>query len=536
MSFSRVFSAQVNMLRGQIISIETDITQNALNAFSIVGLADRAVEEAKDRVAAALKNSNFKSPKHINQKTVVSLAPAEAKKEGSFLDLAIALSYLLSSGDIYFEPKGKIFLGELSLNGELKAVRGILPIVQMAKEKGFREIYVPKENAEEAALIGDVRIYGARTLKEVVFHLDRVLATASIEGESHSDFLSGREDADGENLLPGLSPMPQTEIIFSEQAALVGLDDIRGQEAAKRGLEIAAAGGHNVLMSGPPGTGKTLLAKAFTSLLPRLDREEILEITGIHSIVGANQGQLVTEPPFRSPHHTSSHVSVVGGGTQVKPGEVTLAHRGVLFLDEFPEFDKRVIESLREPLEERFINISRAKGSARFPAHFILIAAMNPCPCGYFGTNKKVCVCAASDLARYRRKVSGPILDRIDLSLQVENVDYEKLSDKPQAGTATADSRERIKKARAIQLERFKNIGRPLRTNSEMTIKDLDKFPLQEKVKNILNQSAKKLDLSPRSYHRIIKLARTIADLDESKEIEENHLLEALQYRPKISY
>ncbi len=474
MSFSRIYSAQVNLLKGQIISVETDITKNALNAFSVVGLADRAIDEAKDRVGSALKNSDLSSPKHSNQKTIVSLAPADARKEGAFFDLAIAVSYLLSSEDISFDPEKKLFIGELSLNGDLKPVHGILPIVQTAKEKGFEEIYLPKQNSKEAALIAGVKIFGVSNLRELIYNLDETL------GENES------EDS-GIEIIP-LSPEPQTEIPDQMEIKYqMDFEDIRGQEGAKRGLEIAAAGGHNALMSGPPGAGKTLLSKAFIGILPPLLFEDILEITGIHSVAGSKQNELVLFPPFRAPHHTSSYVSVIGGGANLKPGEITLAHKGVLFLDEFPEFDRRVIESLREPLEERHINVSRAKGTARFPANFILIAAMNPCPCGYFNSNKKVCKCSASDLNRYKRKVSGPIMDRIDISLQVENVDYEKLSEKASGNEKTESIRERVCKAREMQIERWARLGRPIKTNSEMGVKDIDLLDLSPEIKKLLN-------------------------------------------------
>ena len=506
MSFSRIYSVQVNMLKGQIISVETDITKKTLNAFSIVGLPDKAALEARDRVSSALKNSGFKSPKNLNQKTIVALAPAEIKKEGSSFDLAIALGYLLSREEIDFEPEGKIFIGELALNGELQRVRGTLPIVEAARAKGFKEIYVPAQNAKEAALTRGIKIYSVRTLTELLNHLE--------------------EEA--------LKPEPETILetkIVSEPA--INFCDIRGQEGAKRGLEIAAAGGHNIAMSGPPGTGKTMLSKAFAALLPPLSLDEVLEITGIHSVAGTNAGELVLEPPFRSPHHSASYVSIIGGGAIIKPGEVTLAHRGILFLDEFPEFDRRVIESLRQPLEDKLVNISRAKGSARFPANFILIAAMNPCPCGYLDSAHKECVCRPSDTDRYKRKVSGPIIDRIDIWLSVENVDYEKLSDRNFQAEDSLQIQSRVLEARAKQALRFQ--GMKIKTNSEMGVKEIDQLEISDEVRKLLNESARRFDLSPRSYHRIIKLAQTIADLDNSDKIKEPHIMEALQYRPKIN-
>jgi len=501
-SFSRIYSAQPHVTDGSIITVEIDLARG-LNAFNIVGLPDKAVEESRDRVGSALKNSHYSSPKHTNQKTIVSLAPAEVKKEGSFFDLPIALGYLLSSGELEFDPTNKIFVGELALNGELQSIRGVLPLVQLAKDNGFTEIFVPVHNACEAALIEDITVYPVKTLCEIVTHLN----------------LYGEEK---------ITPQPVTEIEYEKIKYPIDLSDVKGQEHAKRGLEIAAAGGHNVGMYGPPGTGKTMLARAFAGILPQLSRDDMLEITSIHSIAGTLDCTVITQSPFRSPHHTSSHVAVIGGGAVPKPGEVTLAHRGVLFLDEFPEFDRRVIESLRQPLEDKMVHISRARGSAKFPANFILVAAMNPCPCGYFGTRKKTCVCTPSHIGRYKRKVSGPIMDRIDIWLEVEHIDYEKLSDKDFPKTDTSDIvAQRINNVRDIQKERQG------KKNSELSVKDLENIEIENDAQEILNTSAEKLALSPRSYHRIIKLARTIADLDNVQTIHLSHILEALQYRSK---
>jgi len=336
---------------------------------------------------------------------------------------------------------------------------------------------------------------------------------------------------------PKLIPQPKTKIIYKKKFNNIDFSDVRGQEAAKRGLEIAAAGGHNIAMSGPPGTGKTMLARVFSHILPELSKENILEITGIHSIIGTLENNLITEAPFRAPHHTASYVSMIGGGTIPKPGEVTLAHRGVLFLDEFPEFEKRVIESLRQPLEDNVVSISRARGSAIFPSNFILIAAMNPCPCGNKGSKKKACICKQGDLDRYKRKLSGPIIDRIDIWVNVGTVPFEKLSDNTPRGETTLTIKERVKKAREIQNKRFKTQNpnsRKINTNSEMNVKDLPLYaPLSEEIKKLLNESAERLQLSARAYHRTIKLARTIADLEGNENISQSHILEALQYRPR---
>ena len=328
----------------------------------------------------------------------------------------------------------------------------------------------------------------------------------------------------------------QKKNIRSRDGKDVDFADIRGQEGAKRGLEIAAAGGHNIAMYGPPGTGKTMLARAFSALLPNLSLDEVLEITGIHSITGVNQGELVCFPPFRAPHHTSSYVSIIGGGTYPKPGEVTLAHRGVLFLDEFPEFEKRVIESLRQPLEDNIVSISRARGTAVFPSNFILIAAMNPCPCGHAGSKLKACICRPTDLDRYKRKLSGPIMDRIDLWVSVGNIDYKKLGDAGGTGERSSVIKTRVMNAQKVQQERFQKSGRKIKSNSEMGVKDLNTLAkLKIEVRKVLDDSATRLALSARAYHRVIKIARTIADLENSPDIETNHILEAIQYRPKVN-
>lgn len=515
MSFAKTFSAQTIGLGAKIIDVEVDLSKG-LHSFTIVGLPDKGVEESRDRVSASIKNSGFTSPKSLNQKVVVSLAPADIKKEGPIFDVAISLAYLLAALDITFDHDKKLFLGELSLDGKLRRINGVLPIVAEAKERGFLEIFLPSDNAKEAALVSGIKIYGANTLKEIIEHIN---TKKPVKGELVQKFI--REQ-------------PETEIILEGNDSIIDFSEIKGQETAKRGLEIAAAGGHNIAMYGPPGTGKTMLAKAFSHILPTLSFDEILEITSIHSIAGVLKKDIITKSPVRAPHHTASYVSIVGGGATPKPGEITLAHRGVLFLDEFPEFDRKVIETLREPLEESEITISRSRGTITFPANFILIAAMNPCPCGNFGSKTKECVCKPTDLLRYQRKISGPIIDRIDMWVEVSQINYEKLGEQKSDKSETRDIKDRVINARKIQKERFEKSGNKIKINSEMSAKDLEKNAnLKLDVKDILNMSAKKLDLSARAYHRIIKLARTIADLEGSEDINSSHILEALQYRPK---
>ncbi len=506
MSFSKVYSAQTNLLSVTPISVETDISRGTLFAFAIVGLPDKAVEEARDRVSAAIKNSGFNSPKAKNHKIVISLAPADQKKEGTHFDLAIALSYLVANEELDFKPEGKLFLGELSLDGKVRAVRGILPIARFAKEKGYKELYVPEENVREAALIEGLLVFGVPTLKTLIEHLSEETMFDAAE----------------------LTVLEKERVVSQTD-----FSDIRGQERAKRGLLIAAAGGHNVAMYGPPGTGKTMLAKAFTGILPELTFDETLEATSIHSVAGILQGTFVTNPPFRSPHHTSSYVSLVGGGTTPRPGEITLAHHGVLFMDEFPEFERRVLESLRQPLEDRVISVARAKGTAHFPANVLLVAAMNPCPCGNYGFRGKSCICTPSSLSRYRRKMSGPIMDRIDLWLEVDRISPHELGSEGPEGEKSEVFREKVSRARKIQEKRFDS-KKGLTKNAEMSARDLVTFVhLEKEAEKMLNLAAERLGFSPRVYHRMIKVARTIADLEGSDIVKGAHILEAVEYRPK---
>ncbi|HSE56556.1 MAG TPA: YifB family Mg chelatase-like AAA ATPase [Candidatus Paceibacterota bacterium] len=504
MNFSRLQSAQVSGLQPSIVTVETDLSRG-LFLFSIVGLPDKAVEEARDRVLSALKHSVDVSPKTRNQKIVVSLSPAELKKEGAYFDVSIALGYLLSAGDIAFDPAGKIFVGELALNGEVRPVRGILPIAEAARKAGCTELFIPAANSAEGALVSGITIYPVETLAQLIAHLkSEVLITPTV-------------------------PQPITERPIT---ARFDFGEVSGQLQAKRALLIAAAGGHNIALYGPPGTGKTMLARSFSGILPPLSEAEFLETAMIYSSVGLLDELWKTHVPFRSPHHTASHVAVVGGGAQLRPGEVTLAHNGILYLDEFPEFDRRVIEALREPLEDRAVTIARAKGSAKYPSRFLLVAALNPCPCGYRGSATRACTCSAHDLVRYKKKLSGPIMDRIDLWVPVGHIEYSALHERKETQESPA-LREQVSTARAQQHERFSKE----RLNADMQTKDIQQLvALPPELQTLLESYAKRLELSPRSYLRVIKVARTIADLEHAAAVTEAHLLEALQYRPKFEW
>lgn len=500
MAFSRIYSAQLSGLNAAEVIVETDINRG-LYLFQIVGLPDKSVEESRERVISSLRNALHKNPKAENHKVIVSLSPAELRKEGAYFDVAIALGYLVATGDLDFDPSQKLFIGELSLNGEVRAVRGLLSIAQWAKQHEYTELYVPNANKAEALLIDGITIYLVPTLVSLIAHLT---------GEEKFEAVS------------------YTPLSHSHHVSHIDFGEVRGQLQAKRALTIAAAGGHNIVLYGPPGTGKTMLAKAFHGIMPMLDNTEFLEVATVYSSIGLINDVLSGCAPLRSPHHCASHIAIIGGGQLLRPGDITLAHRGVLYMDEFPEFDRRVLEALREPIEDGAITIARAKGSVRYPARFILLAAMNPCPCGYRGSGIKHCTCSGAEIARYTKKLSGPIVDRIDLWVPVQHVEYNTLHD-------TAHEKESETIRSEVQLVRDIQKARWNKLNSALTSNEVQQHAhLCDDARIQLQIYAEKLKLSPRVYMRTIKVARTIADLDRSAQITTSHILEALQYRPKI--
>lgn len=501
MSFFKVYSAQAELLSAKQIDIEIDITRG-LYSFNIVGLGDRSVIESRDRISSAIKYTGFKSPKQKNQKVIISLAPANQKKTGTYFDIPIAIGYLAASKEISFESKNKLFVGELSLDGDTRRIKGVMQITNFAKDNGFKEIYIPYENAEEASFIKGIDIYPVKNLAELISHL--------INKKIIKKYLN-------------------KETITKEQEPLIiDFSEIKGQEIAKRALLIAASGNHNIALYGPPGTGKTMLARAFVGILPPLRKEQMVQSTSIYSLSGMLNESIINEPPFRSPHHTSSYSSIIGGKSTHIPGEITLAHNGVLFLDELPEFDKRVINSLRQPLEEKSILISRVNESIKYPANFILVAAMNPCPCGYNQTNIKKCICNPYQIHQYQTKIPNPIIDRIDMWVEVTNINEEEIIRNNSEGENISNIlKNKVVNCRNLQL---KNLGK---LNGELTSKDIEKIVIKDEAKENLMRIYKAYKLSMRSYYKIIKIARTIANLEGSLEIKKPHILEAVQFRYK---
>jgi magnesium chelatase family protein len=501
---AKVFSCAIIGLEGSIVEVEADISPG-LPKFTIVGLPDTAVQEARERVRSAIRNSGFTFPmKHIT----VNLAPADLQKSGPAYDLPIAVGMLLASEQLFADVSRTILLGELSLDGSLRHTNGILPMVSVAHERGFSVIVVPEADAREASLIDGVSIIPVSSLAQLALHLR------------------------GEKTIPEYIPEKTFEPV-QPIFPMTDLSLIKGQEHVKRALEVAAAGGHNIIMTGPPGSGKTLLSRSLPSILPTLTNEEAIEVTKIYSVCGLLPADtpLMRQRPFRSPHYTISSAGMVGGGHFPKPGEISLSHRGVLFLDELPEFGQSLLETLRQPLEDKVVTISRAQGSLSFPANFLLVGAMNPCPCGYYGDPFHQCTCPPGIVSRYQRRISGPFMDRVDIFVEVPHIDYEKLADS-RIGETSEKVQDRVITARTIQRKRFK--GTRIVCNAEMTPTEVREFcRTEDAAQSLLKAATKQLYLSARAFHRILKLAQTIADLDSADIIKAHHLAEAIQYRPR---
>lgn len=500
---SKLNSASLSGIDGYIVSVETDIS-SGFPGFDMVGLPDAAVKESKERIRSAIKNTGAFMP---SKKITVNLAPADVKKEGAHFDLPIALGILCASGQLSIKDENECaFFGELSLDGELRRGSGVLPMVISAYQSGIKKVFLPIDNAKEAAVISGLEVYGARSLEELLNHFS---------GQSRLEPISVNVD----------------ELFGGGRKAEFDFEDVKGQEFVKRALEIAAAGGHNLIMIGPPGSGKTMIAKRIPSILPDMTFEESLEVTKVHSISGilSESSPLITVRPFRHPHHTISSVGLSGGGTHPKPGEISLSHNGVLFLDELPEFSRDALEVMRQPLEDGEITITRASGTFTYPCSVMLVASMNPCPCGYYGDTTHECTCSMTQISRYMSKISGPLLDRIDLHVEVPAVKYEDLENRAK-GESSADIKARVNDARAVQLKRYKGEG--IYSNSRLSPRLMSKYcALDSEANEVLKQAFETLGLSARAHNRILKVARTIADLEGNENISAENIAEAIQYR-----